>query len=264
MISYAGLSALLAASAVFAWCIRRVKLPGPLKAMEKLGGLASRDHLKALGKRLESLGVPVSPELFLAAKMILATLPVVLGLFLLLDRNPLGVFFLLAAPMHRKLPGLVLGVLEKKRKEEIRRDFPLMADQVKIYAKAAGYYNALKIVSKSFRGALGKELAVLSVEMEMVGLTEAMNNFAARCGIPEIEDFARIIVMEHVTGADISPILANYSSMARQRQVSSIKRKIKIQPVLMSVLPGALLIIFMLMFIIPMVTSITNQINAIK
>lgn len=264
MISSAGLPALLAASAVFAWCIRKVKLPKPLEAMEKLGSLASRDRLKALGKRLEALGVPVSPELFSAGRIILTALPAVLGLFLLLDKSPLGVFFLFAAPMIRKLPDLVLDVLEKKRREEIRKDFPLMVDQVKIYAGAAGYYSALKIVSRSFRGALGRELAVLSAEMEMVGLTEAINNFAARCGIPEIEDFARIIAIEQATGADIGPILANYSNMARQRQVSRIKRKIKIQPILMSVLPGTLLIIFMLMLIIPMVSNIIEQINAIK
>ncbi len=264
MISYAGLSALLAASAVFSWCIRKAKLPRPLEAVEKLGSLTSRDRLKALGKRLEALGVPVSPELFSAGRIMLTALPVVLGLFFLLDGSPPGVFFLFAAPMLRKLPELVLEMLEKKRKEEMRKDFPLMVDQVKIYARAAGYYNALKIVSKSFKGALGKELAVLSAEMEMVGLTEAMDSFAARCGIPEVADFARVIAVEQATGADIGPILANYSNMARQRQVSKVKRKIKIEPILMSVLPGTLLIIFMLMFIMPMVASIINQINAIK
>ncbi|MCL6479780.1 MAG: type II secretion system F family protein [Peptococcaceae bacterium] len=264
MISYAGLPALLAALAVFAWCIRKVKLPGPLETMEKLGRITSRDRLKALGKRLEALGMPVSPELFSAGRIMLTALPVFLGLFLLLDRSLPGVFFLFAAPMIGKFPELVLDVLEKNRKEEIRKDFPLMVDQVKIYAKAAGYYSALKIVSKSFKGSLGKELAVLSAEMEMIGLKEAMSSFAARCGIHEIADFARIIAIEQATGADIGSILANYSNMARQRQVSKIKRKIKIQPILMSVLPGTLLIIFILMLIIPMVTSIINQINAIK
>ncbi|MCL6612756.1 MAG: type II secretion system F family protein [Peptococcaceae bacterium] len=264
MIPFAGLPALLTALAVFAWCVRRAELPRPLEALEKIGRLTSRDNLKALGKRLEALGLPVSPELFSAGRIILTALPVMLGLFLLLDGSPPGVFLLFAAPMFRKIPDLVLDALEKKRKEEIRGDFPLLADQVKIYAGAAGYYSALKIVSRSFRGALGRELAVLSAEMEMVGLTEAVNNFAARCGVPEIADFARIIAVEQATGADIGNILANCAAAARQRQVNRIKRKIRIQPVLMSVLPGTLLVIFMLMFIMPMVTSIINQINAIR
>lgn len=265
MISYAGLPAILVAAAVFAWCIRMVKLPRPLEALERLGRIsAAREDLKALGKRLEALNILVSPDLFLAGRMVITVLPVVLGLFLVFDRHVEGVLFLFATPMFRKLPGLFLDFREKKRKEEILRDFPLMVDQVKIYAKAAGYYHALKIVSRSFKGVLGRELAVLSAEMELVGLIEAIKNFAARCGMPEVADFARIIAVEETTGANISQILINHSNMARQRQVSKIKRKIKIQPVLMSILPGILLIIFILMFIIPMVTNIIDQLNNIK
>ncbi|MFZ5650973.1 MAG: type II secretion system F family protein [Bacillota bacterium] len=265
MISHAGLSALLVAGAVFAWCVRRVRLPELLEAVKKLGSLAiDRDEMKALGKRLEALKIPVTPELFSAGRMVITVLPAISGLFLIFDRRMEGAFLLLATPMVRRLPDLFLNFMEKKRKEELLRDFPLLMDQVKIYARAAGYYHAIKIVSRSFKGALGGELAVLSAEMELVGLIEAVNNFAARCGIPEIRDFARIMAVAETTGADISNILVNYSTMARQRQVSRIKRKIKIQPVLMSILPGVLLIIFILMFIIPMVTSIIQQINTIK
>lgn len=265
MISYAGLPALLVAMAVFAWCIRKVKLPKPLEAIETIGsyGVAKED-LKALDKRLEALKIPLSPELFSAIRIILTVLPVIMGLFLIFDRNMEGVFFLFATPMFRKLPELFLDFREKKRKEELLKNFPLMVDQVKIYAEAAGYYNALKIVSKSFKGALGRELAIMSAEIELLGIIEAVNNFAARCGIPEIKDFARIIAVNETTGADISSILVNYSNMARQKQVSKIKRKIKIQPILMSILPGVLLIIFIMMFIIPMVTNIIQQINTIK
>lgn len=265
MTLYMGLPALLAAMAVFAWCIRRVKLPRALEIVGKIGGYGrSKDDLKALGKRLEVLKIPLSPEIFSAGRIAVTALPVLLGLFLVFDRQLGGLFFLFATPMIKKLPGAFLNFMEKRRKEEILRDFPLMVDQVKIYAKAAGYYHALKIVSKSIKGALGRELAVLSAEMELMGLIEAVNNFAARCGISEISDFARIMVVEQTTGADISQILINYSNMSRQRQVSKIKRKIKLQPILMSILPGILLIIFILMFIIPMVTNIIEQINAIK
>ncbi len=268
MISYAGLPALLAALAVFAWCVRVVKLPKPPKPLEtahKIGSLgASGEELKELGKRLEALKIPVSPELFSAGRVVITAMPAMMGLFLVLDGYIQGLIFILSAPLARRLPGIFLDFMEKKRKEELVRDFPLMLDQVKIYAKAAGYYHAMKIVSRSFKGALGRELALLSAEMELVGLVEAVKSFAARCGVPEISDFARIIMVAESTGADISGILVNYSNTARQKQVSRIKRKIKIQPILMSILPGILLIIFMMMFIMPLVTSIIHQINAIK
>jgi len=263
--AYMELPAVLVAMAVFAWCLRRVKLPRPLEAIEKLGSYrTSKEDLKALGKRLAALKLLVSAEQFSAGKIVLTVLPAMMGIFLLMDRQIEGFFFLFAAPMVRKLPDLFIETLEKKRKEEIQRSFPLMVDQVRIYSKAVGVYHSLKIVSQATRGALGREMAVLSAEMELLGTKEALDNFAARCGVPEIEDFARIILVEQRTGADIREILLNYSKMARQKMTSKIKRKIKIQPILMSFLPGVLLIIFMLMFIIPMVTGIIDQLNSIK
>lgn len=268
MIAYAGLPALLVGLAVFAWAIRYVKLPKPLEALEALeaigGYKAKKEDLKSLDKRLESLKIPLTAELFSAIKMLITILPFILGIFLVLDRRFLGLILIFSIPLIRKLPEMYLQFREKKRKEELLRDFPLMIDQVKIYAKAAGYYHALKIVSKSFKGSLGRELAILSAEMELMGLVESLNNFAARCGVTEISDFTRIMAVEETTGADISNILVNYSKMARQKQVSKIKRKIKIQPILMSILPAVLLLIFIMMFIIPLVTNIIQQINSIN
>lgn len=262
---YMELPAVLVAMAVLAWCLRRVKLPRPLEVIERLGSYgASKENLKALGKRLEALRLPVSAEQFSAGKIVLTVLLAMIGVFLLTDRQIEGSFFLFAAPMVRKLPDLFVETLEKKRKEEMQRGFPLMVDQVRIYAKAVGYYHALKIASQATRGALGREMVVLSAEIELVGIIEAMDNFASRCGVPEISDFANIIQVEQRTGADIREILQNYSKIARQKMTSNIKRKIKIQPILMSFLPGVLLIIFMLMFIIPMVTGIIDQLNSIK
>ncbi len=111
-----------------------------------------------------------------------------------------------------RLPEWFLTMREKQRKEEILRDLPLMIDQIRIYAEAAGYYQAVKIVSSSLtRGALGRELAVLSAELELSGFAEALDNFARRCGVSEVADFTRIILVENNTGAEISRILENYS-----------------------------------------------------
>ncbi|MFZ5648129.1 MAG: type II secretion system F family protein [Bacillota bacterium] len=262
---YLELPALLAAVAVFAWCVRKADLPKPLKVLEKLGSYGtSRENLKAHGKKLEALKVPVSAEMFSAAKVVLTVLLFLLGAFLLSARLFEGIFFIFAIPMARKLPEIFLDKLEKKRKEEILRGLPLMIDQVRIYAKAAGYYGALKMVSRATKGALGKEMAVLAAEMEIIGLIEALNNFAARCGVSGAADFARIIQVEQRTGADIDGILLNYSKMARQRKVSHIKRKIKVEPLLMTVLPGILLVIFLMMFVVPLLNTIIDQLNAIN
>ncbi|HBV97391.1 MAG: hypothetical protein JL50_08530 [Peptococcaceae bacterium BICA1-7] len=251
--------------AVMAWCLRRVKLPGALQVYEWVGRYgASAEDLKSLRKRLEALRIPFSAELVTAGKRSAMLLIFFAGAVLLTGGQKGGALFLLALPMAAKAPEMFLSFLEKRRKEAIQAAFPLMVEQVKIYARAVGYYDAFKVVARSWKGVLGRELALLSAEMELVGLIEAVDNFARRCNVAEMKDFARIIAVEQSTGADISEILTNYSKVSRQRKASKIKRWIKIQPVLMSLLPGVLIVIFIMMFIIPMVGSIINQLNTIK
>ncbi|MCL5058571.1 MAG: type II secretion system F family protein [Actinobacteria bacterium] len=257
--------AVLTGAAALAWCLRRVKLPGALQVLEMAGRYgAPGEELKSLGKRLEALRIPLSAELATAGKRSGMLLIFFAGAVLLAGGQKGGALFLLALPMAAKAPEIALSFLEKRRKEAIQAAFPLVVEQVKVYAGAVGYYDAIKVVARSWHGVLGRELALLSAEMELVGLIEAVDNFARRCNVAEMKDFARIISVEQTTGADISEILSNYSKVSRQRKASKIKRWIKIQPVLMSLLPGVLIVIFIMMFIIPMVGTIINQLNAIK
>lgn len=256
--------AVLTGAAALAWCIRKVKFPKAIEIAEKTGRYGtSTEDLKSLGKRLEALRIPVSAELFAAGKKAVLLLFLFAGVSLAGGHRG-GVLFLLALPMTAKAPEMFLSFLEKRRKEAIQAAFPLVVEQVKVYAGAVGYYDAFKVVARSYKGVLGRELALLSAEMELVGLIAAVDNFARRCNVDEMKDFARIIAVEQSTGADISEILTNYSKVSRQRKASKIKRWIKIQPVLMSLLPGVLIVIFIMMFIIPMVGTIINQLNAIK
>lgn len=257
--------AVLTGAAALAWCIRKVKFPKAIEIAEKTGRYGtSTEDLKSLGKRLEALRIPVSAELFAAGKKAVLLLFLFAGVSLLAGGHRGGVLFFLALPMTAKAPEMFLSFLEKRRKEAIQAAFPLVVEQIKVYAGAVGYYDAFKVVARSYKGVLGRELALLSAEMELGGLIEAVDNFARRCNVAEMKDFARIIAVEQSTGADISEILTNYSKVSRQRKASKIKRWIKIQPVLMSLLPGVLIVIFIMMFIIPMVGTIINQLNAIK
>ncbi|MCL6478984.1 MAG: type II secretion system F family protein [Peptococcaceae bacterium] len=265
MITILGFPALLTGAAVLAWCMRRVRLPKALEIIEWVGRYGtSKDELRALGKRLEARRVPVPAAMYLAGKRVLVIMCVLMGISLLAGGKSSGVPVLLSSLMVGKVPDLLLDLKEKKRKEEIKGAVPLMTEQIRVFGKAVGYYDALKVVAMSWKGVLGHELALLSAEMELVGVVEAMDNFAARCNVDEIRDIARIITVNQHTGADIDEILSNYSRMYRQRKASKIKRWIKIQPVLMSLLPGTLLVIFVMMFIVPMVGSIINQLNSLK
>jgi pilus assembly protein TadC len=246
--------------------LRHSKLPKALEVIERMGRYGtSKDELKTVGKRLEAQRVPVSAGMYLAGKRALVIIFALMGISLLVGgRKDLGLLMLLSSLMVGKVPDLLLDLKEKKRKEEIKGAVPLMTEQIRVFGKAVGYYDALKVVAMSWKGLLGHELALLSAEMELVGVIEAVDNFAGRCNVDEIRDIARIITLNQHTGADIDEILSNYSKMSRQRKASKIKRWIKIQPVLMSLLPGTLLIIFVMMFVVPMVGSIVNQLNTVK
>lgn len=265
MITVIEYPALLMGISVLAWCLRSVKFPKALAVMEKLGRYGtSKDELKSIGKRLEGQRVPVSAEAYAAGKKALVILFAVAGISLLAGGKNFGFLLFLSAPMAGKAPDLALDLKERKRKEEIRGAAPVLAEQIRVFGKAVGYYDALKVVAMSWQGVLGRELKLLSAEMEMDGAIEAINNFARRCNVDEIWDIARILTVEQGTGADIDEILSDYSRTSRKRKASKIKRLIKIQPVLMSLLPGALIVIFVMMFVVPMVGSIINQLNAIK
>ncbi|MHB8157421.1 MAG: hypothetical protein ACYDEQ_08530, partial [Desulfocucumaceae bacterium] len=204
--------ALVVGMAVLAWCIRHVRFPKTLEVVERIGQYSnSKEELKTLGKRLEALRVPVSAEVFAAGKKVFIILLVLTGGFLLAGGQNWGLLILLSVPMSGKLSDLMLDLREKKRKEAIQGDFPLMVEQVKVYAKAVGYYDALKVVARSWKGVLGRELGLLSAEIELLGVIGAIDNFANRCNVDEIRDFARIITVEHSTGADINDILSNYA-----------------------------------------------------
>lgn len=256
--------AMLTALAVFAWCIRKLSFPTWIETAQKIGvWVTGKKNLAALNKRLEVLQIPITAELFIAIRTLVTFLPILIGFVLILCGHTGAVILFPAALLIKRVVSLFLTLLEKRRKEALLRDFPLLLEQLKIFAKTVGYYHAFKIAAKSIKGVLGKELALLSAEMEMLGLIKAINNFADRSCIPEFKDFARIIVVEESTGADISKTLLNYATMIRQKQLSRIKRKIKLQPIIMSILPGFLIVLLMIMFIVPLITNIVQQLSSI-
>ncbi|NTW06150.1 MAG: hypothetical protein HGA27_08560 [Peptococcaceae bacterium] len=256
--------AFIAAVAFFAWFIKEIPAISWMKFLNKASTWGSgKNELQVLASRLRILNLPLSPEIFVIIRYLLIILLLFIGLTLINAGHDWGSILLFLAVIMKRMTEVFLTYFESKRKEALLRDLPIMLDQIRIYSKATGYFQAIKIVARSIKGKLGKELEQMSIEMEFLGISKAVKRFADRCDIPEFRDFAQIITVEEATGADISNILFNYSTMIRQRQISLIKRKIKLQPIFMSILPGILIILLMLMFILPLVANILNQIEAI-
>jgi Flp pilus assembly protein TadB len=250
--------------AFFAWYVYRIPSIYRMEFYNKSGTLGlGNEELQVLANRLRLLDFPLKVETLVLLHYLLFFILSLIGFILIAEGHYWGIILLFIAVVIKRMTNFILTFFEKKRREILLRDLPLLLDQIRIYSKAVGYFHAIKITARSIKGKLGKELELMSAEMEFLGVSKAVIRFADRCNISEFRDFAQIIIVEETTGADIGNILFNFSTMIRQRQISLIKRKIKLQPIFMSILPGILIVLLMLMFILPLVINILNQIESI-
>ncbi|KJS75623.1 MAG: hypothetical protein JL56_07315 [Desulfotomaculum sp. BICA1-6] len=258
------LSCTLVFVSVLTWLLRRfAKLPGPVELMARIGYMVtSREKLHALGVRMEAVNIKFSPELLTALRFSFTIILSVTGVVVIWKAPFLGLSMLVLALAAYKLPESYLDKLEKNRKEEINREFPIMVDMVRIYAQASDLYQALKIVPHALKGELAKQMQVLSAELEIAPLAEALENFAHRCGLRQVQDFVGVVLQGIRSGMDVDEILQRYSSMAYERRVTEIKRKIKTQPLILSVLPGLLMFSLILLWVLPMYTNIIQKLKA--
>lgn len=235
----------------------------PLQYLTQIGNLfMSKEALRELGTRLDAVDIKISPELLCALRISVAIILSVIGLLTIWKSPFVGVLILALALAGFKLPMWYLDRLEKSRKEEISREFPIMVDLVRIYAQASDLYQALKITPHALKGELAKQMHILSAELEVSPFTEALENFAYRCRLRQVQDFIGIVLRGIKSGMDVDQILQRYSSMAYEERVTEIKRKIKIQPLIFSVLPGILMFSLILLWLFPMYANIISRLQA--
>ncbi|OPX92845.1 MAG: hypothetical protein A4E53_00332 [Pelotomaculum sp. PtaB.Bin104] len=259
-------TAIIVSMALLAWLFTRIKFPRPLEWLGRLSKAGNTpDTLKALDKRLRALNIPISTEIFIAGRLALTAILSLSGVLFLAVNIAKGLMLFVMAILIWRLPFRLLDLLDKRRKEDLRKGFTFMVSQVRIYAKAADMYQALKIVPYAIQGPMGKELRLLSADLEMSPMAEALDSFAKRCGLKEAQDFAQIVLLGIKIGADFDTekILSNFAKVLQKRRVGEIKRWIKLQPILMTLLPAALLWIFMLMFLTPLYAEIISSLKAV-
>ncbi len=258
---------ILVVLAAASWVLPFINVPGYLKILEWIGRKSTNaEKLTELNKKLEALSFPVSAETFAAGRLVITLIPLIVGGVFLFTRPAMsGIIVMLLAPVLWRMPHHLLMYRENARKEELEREFSYMVSQVRIYSKASDHYQALKIVPYTLReGPLKKELQNLSAELEMTDINEAMENFSARCGFQPAKDFAQVLLVAIRTGIDVNQILSNFAKVTRQKRVNKFKRWIKIQPIFISVFPALLLMVFLMMWIVPMYTNIITRLQAIN
>lgn len=173
-----------------------------------------------------------------------------------------GVIFIALALAAWTYPDRWLQNLEKKRREDIAREFPIMVTLVKVYAHASDLHQALDIVRGNIDGELKRQLTILRSEMAVYPLKEVMERFAYRCKNPLISNFVSVVLFGMQTGSNVDDILDTFAKRSYEIRVNDIKRKIKAQPIIMSVLPAIMMFSLILLFVFPMYADILDKLNS--
>lgn len=154
-----------------------------------------------------------------------------------------------------------LDFLERRRAEEIAREFPLLVDLVRVYAKAADLFAALDAARKVLRGELKRQLDIMMRELRVYPLGEALKRLAARCRYGPMDSFVSAVLFGITTGADVDVILAGFAKKAYEARVNEAKRRVKAQPVFMSALPVVLGLLLLLVFVFPLFADIIQKLK---
>jgi len=182
-------------------------------------------------------------ELFMALRVALATLGIVLGFVIAhgVGRFLLGAVFTAAGILF---PGFLLSKAAARRAERIDAELPHFVDQLALIIEAGmGFDAAVSYLADVSDGPLGEEMRRVLTELR-VGESRktAIRNFAVRVGSDDAMAFANAVLASDQLGSPLGGILrAQASDLRHRRQIHAEERAQK-APVKM-LLPMAIFIL---------------------
>lgn len=207
------------------------------------------------------LGIELNAEFILGARMVFVVVCCVIGLALVVSMNRFFMFPFIFAFGAYYYPINWIGTKEKERNKELTSEFPLMVSLLRVYSRAGGLYQSLKIVRNAVKGELRRQLDILNVELEIYPLHEALDRLSYRCKYPPLTNLVSVILMGIKNGNDVDQILEKFSNAAYKTRVDELKRKIKAQPIIMTLMPAMLMFALLLLIVYPMFSNIITSIN---
>lgn len=210
---------------------------------------ANRELLAAAGLGIGSVETVRGAQLALGAAGFvagLATGPMALV------ASPVGLF------VGYRIPRTFLVSRSKRRKEEMAAGLPDVVDLLAVCSHAGLNISlSLKRVALRAPGALGREIQRVVEEVDLgVPRSQALENFAARSGLPEIESLVRVLVNSERFGTRISASLETFSADLRARRKRSAEEQARRAPVKI-LFPLVFLILpaFILLTVVPLLVS---------
>jgi tight adherence protein C len=185
----------------------------------------------------------LTAELFMALRVALATIGLLLGIFVAhgAGRFLLGIVFAAAGIL---VPGFLLSKAAARRAERIDTELPHFVDQLALIIEAGMSFDAaVSYLADVSDGPLGEEMRRVLTELR-VGESRktAIRNFAVRVGSDDTMAFANAVLASDQLGSPLGGILKSQASDLRHRRQMYAEERAQKAPVKM-LLPMAIFIL---------------------
>jgi tight adherence protein C len=227
-------------------------------ASGRVAGLMLRvnrhESLEKVQQRLLAAGMgSVSPSAFLSLKGVAAGAGALLGLVFWAGTGggAMGALFMLVSAVGGfVLPGYVLSVRARRRRDLVQAELPDALDLLAVSVEAGlGFDAAIQKLTEHMEGALIDELSLSLSEMRVgESRQDALKKLSGRVDSPELSSFVRALVQADQLGISLGKILRVQAVDTRLKRQAAAEEKAMKAPIKM--LFPTVVFIFPAMFIV--------------
>jgi tight adherence protein C len=225
--------------------------------------LNPRANLDAIAMRLMAAGMgrSLTPTAFLAMKGGGAVIGGIVGFTLGTGAaGPLaGLLFAFGLGFGGfVIPGFIVGMRGRKRREELRAQLPDALDLLAVSVEAGlGFDGAVAKLTEHMDGALAEEFSLTLGEMRIgESRHDALKKLAERASAPEVASFCRAIIQADQLGISLGRLLRVQATDARLKRQAAAEEKAMKSPIKM--LFPTVIFIFPAMFIVILGPAMLN------
>jgi len=156
------------------------------------------------------------------------------------------------------VPGFIVGMRGRKRREELRAQLPDALDLLAVSVEAGlGFDGAVAKLTEHMDGALAEEFSLTLGEMRIgESRHDALKKLAERASAPEVASFCRAIIQADQLGISLGRLLRVQATDARLKRQAAAEEKAMKSPIKM--LFPTVIFIFPAMFIVILGPAMLN------
>ena len=204
--------------------------PGPISVVEGARpravarpALARRVRLGAQPRQLAQAGLTMTPGRFLMIQLTAGAVGLALGRVLGgrfgLDGVSLIAAASIGAVIGLSVPMLFLNLRRGRRVRRAEQQFPLAVDAIANAIQVGqSLPQAIELIGRDMPAPVGPELAQIIREMGLgVPFERALDSFAERLGLRDVEIFVAAVHIQYRTGGNLSETLRGIANTIRER-----------------------------------------------